>query len=770
MSLQTRNKTNPRVGEEIVLRGAVQGIGLRPAVARWARDCGLNGTVINRPDGVMIHVEGAATHVQRFAEGLSQRLPPAAHVERVEQKSVAALGLSCFRLDVEANAASLVTWVPRDTVVCEACLEEVADASDRRAGYALTSCASCGPRYSIITAMPYQRRRTAMSDFPCCPSCRHEYDSIDDRRFHAETNCCPVCGPRVWCADRDGHILARHDKAIDVAVEALVDGKIVALRGIGGYQLLVDATRQSAVARIRRRKHRAEKPLAVMVRTIAEVERFARLDHVERAELISEGNPIVIVAQRDANELAPAVSRGINTIGVMLATTPLHRALLNGLGRGVVATSANTEGRPIEYEVNGAQRRLADIADLWLHHDRTIVRPIDDSVVRVIGQRAVTLRLGRGLGPLRLDLDALRTMGKPDPPAMLALGGQMKSIAISNTKQAVLGPHLGELDEAATRQRWVEHVADVCRLYGTQPELLVCDQHPGYFTTAWARRQGIPLVAVQHHHAHVVAAMVEQQWLDREVLGFAFDGTGYGSDDTVWGGEVLQATAEDYQRVARLRPFRLAGSEAAIRQPWRVAVGLVCDAIGVSAARRLSFANVSAPTRDHVIDLLKRDRFSPPTTSMGRLFDGIAALALNMPEANYEAQGAIQLEAACDHSCGGQYDLPRREGSCIEFDWRPLVAAVYEDRLRKIAPGVIAMRFHRAVANSIVTLAQRFASPWVVLAGGVFQNRVLSGLILEQWPNTAGTLGLPGRIPPGDGGLAAGQLAAATARYFRKGI
>lgn len=771
MKLQTTDRTSPQVGEQIVLRGSVQGIGLRPAVARWARECGVSGSVTNAKHGVAIYAEGSLSQVRQFSDGLLQNLPSEANVERIEQYTVPPMGEAGFRIDVEGEANTLSTQLPLDTVICQTCLDEVSDPNNRRSGYAFTNCAICGPRFSILRDMPFSRRHTAMAAFECCPSCSREYNSIAERRFHAETISCPACGPQLWCTDSDNSVFVRNDEAIDVAVKALLAGKIIAVRGIGGYQLLVDATSESAVDRLRNRKRRKLKPLAVMVRSLTDAERIAELDDAERSALASSANPIVVVRQRKDRVLARGINPDIGTIGLMLASTPLHWLLLDGFDGPLVATSGNSEGNPIEYEVSNSQRNLAEIADLWLHHDREILHPIDDSVVRVTGNRSATLRLGRGLGPLSIDLDALRPAGAAAAPPMLAVGGQMKAaIAIFGGTQSVLGPHIGELEGANTRERWIKHVAELCWLYGIKPELLVCDQHPSYFTTDWVRQQEVLHETVQHHHAHIVAAMVEHQWLDREVLGFAFDGTGYGPDGTVWGGEVLKATAEGFKRVAHLRPIRLAGGEAAVRQPWRVAVELVREAVGIAEVHHLAFADVAPSMIEGILGVFQRDRFSPKSTSMGRLFDGVAALVLGTSHVDFEAQASIQLESRCELSERGQYKFLLQDAPCLEIDWRPVVRAVCDDRRHNVTTGVIAMRFHRAVANMVVAVAESFPSMPVALGGGVFQNRVLTELVAEQWPTSAPPLGLPSVIPAGDGGLAVGQLAVAKARYYRRGV
>jgi hydrogenase maturation protein HypF len=450
----------------------------------------------------------------------------------------------------------------------------------------------------------------------------------------------------------------------------------------------------------------------------------------------------------------------MDCVGLLLPTTPLHWQLAQGCGRPLVATSGNREGEPLVHEVNEAQEQLAPIADTWLHHDRPIMRPIDDSVVRVIAGRQVTMRLARGLAPLPLDLHCNRPI--------LALGGQQKAaVALANGAQAVLGPHMGDLDGLSTRERYVAHLRQFVELYGAEPELLVHDLHPDYFTTLWAARQPLPSLAVQHHHAHVAAGMIEHGWLDREVLGIAFDGTGYGTDGTIWGGEFLLATACEFRRVAHLRQFRLPGGETAIREPWRIALALVAQVESAQVAVELAGDHVRRSAAENVVAILNHDRFSPVTTSAGRLFDGAASLILGTHAAQFEGQPAMLLEAASDPSAAGAYELPLRDEKTVELDWRPLVKAILADRATGLPPGAMAMKFHRAVAAAIDAVCRRFRERPVVLGGGVFQNRVLTELLCERWSGRRQPLGLPGRIPPNDGGLAAGQLAVAACRNQR---
>ncbi|HVC93980.1 MAG TPA: carbamoyltransferase HypF [Pirellulales bacterium] len=744
----------------IVLTGRVQGVGLRPAVARWAAALGLAGCVKNTRRGAELEIEGAEETVDRFIEGLVQRLPEATHVDAMCVEVVPPASRRAFAIEPSAGGGRIAARVPVDLAVCAECLIDVASLSNRRNHYPFTSCTSCGPRYSITSTMPYDRAASSMARFEMCPACRREYQAPVDRRFHSQTNACPACGPGVWIAKSSGQSLAADQGAIVQAIETLVAGRIVALRGVGGYQLLVDAANEDAVTLLRQRKLRPCKPLAVLVDTIATAERLATLNDDDRRALTDPANPIVVVRARHENGLAKAIYSGMDCVGLLLPTTPLHWQLVQSCGRPLVATSGNREGEPLAHEVDEAHEQLASIADTWLHHDRPIARPIDDSVVRVIAGRQVTIRLARGLAPLSLELPCNRPI--------LALGGQQKAaVALANGAQAVLGPHTGDLDALRTRDRFVAHVRQFVELYGAEPELLVHDLHPDYFTTCWAAKQPLPSFAVQHHHAHIVAGMLEHGWLDREVLGVAFDGTGYGADGTIWGGEFLVATASEFRRVASLRPFRLPGGESAIREPWRIALALVAQAASPQVAVEFADDHFRRSAAEGVLAILNLDRFSPVTTSAGRLFDGVASLILDTHVAKFEGEPAMRLEAACDPSAPGAYDLPLRDGKIVEIDWRPLVAAVQADRMMGVPPGAMAMKFHRAVAAAIAAVTWRFPDRPVVLGGGVFQNRVLIELLCERWSGRRQALGLPGRIPPNDGGLAAGQLAVAACRTNR---
>jgi hydrogenase maturation protein HypF len=713
--------------------------------------------VRNTPRGVEIELEGRPDDLDRFERLLPNKLPVGACLAGLSSESFAPNGRTRFTIVKESTDGPLAARVPEDRALCAKCMREIELPEDRRFRYPFTSCTQCGPRYTVIRAMPFEREDSVMAEFPLCPDCRHEYERPGDRRFHAQTTACPKCGPRVWSSAGDDTQPQFGERAHKAAVTHLLQGRIVALRGLGGYQLLVDATNQAAVERLRARKGRRARPLAVMVESIEAAERLACFDRDEREAFADPSAPIVLVRARDTSDLAPAIHPQLDTVGLMRPTTPLHATLARDFGRPLVCTSGNREGEPLEYQVKASEQRLADIADLWLHHDREITRPIDDSVVRIIAGRRVTMRLARGLAPLALDLPAM--------PPTLAVGGFLKAaVAWSNGAQAVLGPHVGDQETLPARERFVDHLQDWQALYRFQPAEIVHDMHPEYFSTQWAESQKLPTLAVQHHHAHVVAGMLEHGWLDRQVLGVAWDGTGYGPDGTIWGGEFLVCTAASFERVARLRPFRLPGGEAAIREPWRIAME-ICHQLGESLTLQQWPAwNLGSGRVQSLQTILERPQLSPLTTSAGRLFDAAAALILGLTHAEFDGQAAMRLEAAADRRAEGHYPLPLCDHDVAELDWRLLFVQLLADVRRGVDPGTLAMQFHRSLARGIVRVCRLRPELPVVLCGGVFQNRLLTELVAEMWGEMPQPLGLPGIIPPNDGGLAAGQLAIAAAR------
>jgi hydrogenase maturation protein HypF len=755
-----------RHARQYLLQGMVQGMGVRPSVVRLAQRCGVFGFVKNTSDGVCIHAETASHEsLQRFDEQLSDAASPGSILSANDCVPTNSLGVRDFRILPSEPHGSVRTLVPPDLAMCRACRKDIAEGLNRRRAYAFTSCTACGPRYSILQSIPYERHATAMAPFELCRACRGEFKNVGDRRFHAQTNACPVCGPRLTRsraqravaheALSDGDILNR-------AAEVIRAGGIVALKGLGGYQLLCDAASDATTQRLRQGKRRPSKPLAVMIDSDCSLGNFA--SSATRLAFESPENPIVLVDDSAVVGLSSSVNPGISTLGILRPTTPMHQIILSESDRPLVVTSGNVDGEPLAYETAVAEEQLSSIADLIVHHDRQIIRPVDDSVVRVIANRTVTIRCGRGIAPLPLPVDT--------KSLILAVGGNQKvAVALSNGAQAVLGPHIGNMSSVASRERFEQEVAGLQDLYGMTASVIAHDLHPDYFTSQWATGRGVRTIPVQHHHAHVAAGMLEHGLPDETVLGVAFDGTGYGTDNTVWGGEFLLATSEAFRRIGRLVPFSLPGSEAVAHEPWRTAVSLLvaCEADIDDAVVRMLRLDERQLSSVRSIKNLVLSSQSPLTSSMGRLFDAVAALVLGRPDSSFEGESAMRLEAACDESASGSYDLTvlRTDGR-IQLCWKAMLNTVLHDLKTVVPVGTIAMRFHRGVAQGVAAVAGIFPEYPVVLTGGCFQNRVLTELVEEMLAEHPASVFGPGRIPPNDGGLAAGQLVVAAAILRRE--
>ncbi|MBK8975113.1 MAG: carbamoyltransferase HypF [Planctomycetes bacterium] len=757
------------------LRGSVQGVGFRPFVHRLAAELELAGAVWNTPRGVTIEVEGDPSALDEFARRVVADRPAVAAIRDCARTDLAALGERGFRIAPSRGHGGRAVDVLPDLATCPSCLAEVLDPGDRRHRYPFTNCTHCGPRFTIIESLPYDRSGTSMRRFTMCDACRHEYEDPGDRRFHAQPIACPACGPQLALWAPDGAVLAVRDDALRAAADAVRGGRIVAIKGLGGFQLAVDATDARAVARLRQRKHRHEKPLALMVATLDVAREVCALD-VASTDLLTAPSAAIVIAYRaaGADRIADAVAPGNPTLGIMLPTTAMHHLLLRAVDRPVVATSGNLSEEPICTDERDALRRLAGIADLLLVHDRAIVRHADDSVVRALPDGPLVLRAGRGFAPEAIPL-------AEDGPTVLALGAHQKSsVALATGDRAVLGQHIGDLTTAEAVDAFARTTADLPRLYAAAPAVVAHDLHPDYHGTQHAGRLALPRIAVQHHHAHVAAAMAEHA-LDGEVLGVAWDGSGYGTDGTIWGGELLRCTRLGFTRAARLRPFALPGGDAAIREPRRAALGLL-HGLGEDVDPAAALPGAFEPTELATLRaLLDRGSLCPRTSSVGRLFDAVAALFGLRFVTRHEGHAALELELAAERAdeTAGPYRLPLvdepgdqpghgESGSATaarwQLDWRPLVGALLADRERGAAVGALARAFHVALADAIVTVAERCGLPRVVLTGGCFQNALLTQLATR-------TLGLAGfavfrhhLIPPNDGGIALGQVTVARAR------
>jgi hydrogenase maturation protein HypF len=607
----------------------------------------------------------------------------------------------------------------------------------------------------MIEQMPFDRERTSMRRFPMCQACATSYDHAADRRFHAEGSSCAACGPRIWWTDRRGNEGDADWRA--VVRSALLAGQIAAIRGVGGYQLLCDATSRSAIERLRLRKRRPLKPLAVLVRDLCVARRVAKLEDAEESALLDSINPIVIVQARKPSELASKfIHPGIDQIGILLPTSFLHYLILDDAGRPLVCTSGNKDGEAIEVAPEHSMKRLADVADVWVHHDRDIVHSIDDSVVRVMAGRRMTIRLARGLAPYPLPFGE-RSDG------VLAAGGQMKSaIAWHNGRQACLGPYLGDLDSVSVADRFTETIEQYGRLYRSRPVIVAVDKHPDYLSRRMVSDGSAELVSVQHHHSHVVASAIEAGLLDREVLGVSWDGTGLGDDDMIWGGEFLRASPLGFERVASLRPFPLPGGERAIEEPWRIALAMMLESDSIP--RSSITERFDERTIDRLRSLIQQRSVTPWTSSIGRLFDAVSWILLGDEITGFDGRAAMVLESVADRSETADLPFPLIEVSPVpRFDWGPLVSAVINGRRAGLRRSALAGRFHRTLARAIIHVSDRMPGFPVLLSGGVFQNRVLVEMISEEWNDRPGRpeLVTPGMIPCNDGGLAAGQLVVA---------
>lgn len=762
------------------IRGAVQGVGFRPFVYRLAADLGVTGWIANDPAGVLIEVEGGEEVLAMFLGVLRTEGPPRAQIHELTAETLGAEGSTMFSIVESGSTGARTAVVLPDLATCADCAREVLSDRDRRAGYAFTNCTNCGPRFSIIRALPYDRPNTTMAGFVMCDRCAAEYADPADRRFHAQPNACPVCGPELALLGTAGARI-ECDDAIAAAAAALRGGLIVAVKGIGGFHLMALASDDDAVARLRRRKHRPAKPLALMVADLPQARRLAVIDTAAAALLASAEAPIVLVPRRDPRgvhvvgdvplRIADAVAPENPRVGLMLAATPLHHLLLAAVGEPVVATSGNLAEEPICTEAREAVSRLDGVADLFLVHNRPIERHVDDSVAIIMDGAPRLLRRARGYAPLPILLPA-------PVPSILATGPQLKNtVALSRDAQVFISQHIGDLETREAQRAFDRVIDDFLRLYDTAPAAIAHDLHPDYTSTIraqlLARQLGVPAIGIQHHHAHLVACMAENGVTAR-TLGVVWDGTGYGTDRTVWGGEFLLGDATQFRRVAHLLSFRLPGGERAVREPRRVAAALLHATFGADAWRDGAPAlplpgTFEAAERRTLGRMMEQGVNSPVTTSAGRLFDGVAALLGLCTISTFEGEAAIRLEHAVDPGEHGAYDLPwivdgDADDAPFMMDWRPMVRELITDARRGVPLGVTAARVHNAFVQAITLQAELVGCDRVALSGGCFQNRVL----LERTAASLrhhGFLVLQHRlVPANDGGVALGQIVASAAR------
>ena len=750
-----------RTAEHITVSGVVQGVGFRPFVHRLATELGLDGTVGNDSTQVFIDLAGTTDHIERFVARLMDEAPPLAHIESITRQLVSAHVASGFAIVKSTSGNGERTLVSPDTATCLDCLRELFDPTDRRFHHPFITCTNCGPRFTIIVSLPYDRPNTTMADFKMCSKCASEYRDPGDRRFHAQPIACHRCGPQLWFrASSTSERLT--DDPIGMTTAALGQGEIIAIKGLGGYNLACDATSDRAVADLRQRKRRPDKPFAVMVANLDAARELAIVADFEADLLASPAAPIVLLTARSDSPVAGRVTQGNPLIGVMLPNTPVHHLLFARRRLPLVMTSANRSGEPIAHR-EGSIMGLVDLFDGLLDHDRPIEVPCDDSVVRVVSGRLLPIRRSRGYAPLPITIPT-------GLPSVLATGAEIKNtFCVTKGSHAWVSPHIGNMENMPTLDAFERMVDRFTTFYDIDPAVVAIDEHPGYLVSRWGR-QNHPdrITEVQHHHAHIAAVMAEHHLDPTEpLLGFAFDGTGYGSDGTIWGGEVLVATAFDAKRIGRITPVLLPGGDAGVRHTARTALAYL-HACGIPWVETLPAVRAVAPEHRRLLQqqLLRRVA-CVPSTSMGRFFDAISSLVGLRHEISYEAQAAIELEVAADQSAaiGFGYRFDWRDG---EIGIEPVLQAAVRDVVASEAAGLIAWRFHDAVAEIVHRIAVEHrdggGSSLVALSGGTFQNALLTRLCIERLEAAGLTVLTPTAVPPNDGGLALGQAFVAAHR------
>jgi hydrogenase maturation protein HypF len=763
-----------RVRRVVRVRGVVQGVGFRPFVFRLATQLQLAGQIGNDTEGVTIEIEGEPERVADFLRRLRAEAPPISRIDSIAVEDLPAIGQAGFSIVHSQVLGQVSTGIPADAATCADCLRELFDPDDRRYRYPFLNCTNCGPRFTITRRIPYDRPQTSMAAFPMCPACQAEYDDPLNRRFHAQPNACWVCGPRVWLARADGSEIASPDP-IAACIENLLAGQIMAIKGIGGFHLAVDATNEQAVARLRHRKHRYGKPLAVMIRDLDAARELCELTNSEIDLLQTPARPIVLARARAGNGIAPSVAPGIPWLGIYLPYAPLqHLLFADPRVRALVMTSANLSEEPIAIDNDEARARLGPIADAFLMHNRDILQRCDDSVAAIVDGAPQLLRRARGYVPLGIALPF-------DSPPLLAVGGHMKNVfALARGRFVYQSQHLGDLENLTGLDFFTESLAHLMRTFEIAPQAVVHDLHPGYLSTSWAKQwaaeHDLPTIAVQHHHAHIAACMAEHA-IEGPVIGLSLDGTGYGTDGRIWGGEVLIAYLNRFERFAHFEYVPMPGGDAAVNEPWRMAIGALRVAgFDVESEQVLALLGADRNEARVVTRMIERGINSPLTSSLGRLFDAAAAVVLGRRKVDYEAQAAIELEGIADSEPDrfeqGPY-VPElheaEEGSFSKAVIRTekMWQAVLDDLWRRVPAARISARFHAGIAEGLINAAANARIEndvnTVVMSGGCMHNRRLARLLRAGLEEEGFQVFMHRSVSPGDGGLSYGQAAVAAA-------
>jgi hydrogenase maturation protein HypF len=759
----------------IIIRGAVQGVGFRPFIYRLATEIGLTGYVLNSPNGVFIEVDGEKSALDRFVLRIEKEKPPRAIINSMEFSFLDPAGFTKFEIKESKQDGEISTLILPDIAVCDDCLSEMFDPHDRRHLYPFINCTNCGPRFSIIESIPYDRPNTSMKIFEMCEDCRREYENPLERRFHAQPIACPVCGPHIELWDAQGDRISKLHIALIDAAKAIHDGKIVALKGLGGFQLLCDARNNEVVARLREHKHREEKPFALMFPNIGSVKNVCKVSNLEERLILSPESPIVLLIRNQPSHIAyhtshisPLVAPMNPYLGIMLPYTPLHHLLMKQLSFPVVATSGNLSEEPMCIDEYEALERLKDIADYFLVHNRPIVRQVDDSIVRIILEREMVLRRARGYAPLPIMLDYSTAKEDQKQKSILAVGAHLKNtIAISKNNNVFISQHIGDLETEEAYAAFTKIIDDFKKLYNTDHVEIVSDLHPDYLSTKYAQEIKDEPQKVQHHIAHVAACRAENQ-VQGEALGVAWDGTGYGLDGTIWGGEFFRCDEESYKRVGTFKQFRLPGGKVAIKEPRRSALGILFEAYGNSIFEKQNWIlkhqliqMFSESELNTLKKMLNKNINSPVTSSVGRLFDAVASLIGISQHTKFEGQSAMMLEFAADVSVVDSYDFTIDEGSLLIFNWKPMVEQIFDDLRHEVDKSIISAKFHNTLARTILATAKKFGENKVLLSGGCFQNAFLLERTVDILKSENIFVYWHQRIPPNDGSISLGQIAIA---------
>ncbi len=771
------------------VQGRVQGVGFRPFVFQLAKQCRVAGWIENTPQGATIEIEGPWADLEVFKRRLPIQAPQSAKIETINSSAISLQQEKKFSIRTSQHNGPRLSVIPPDLATCQNCLEDINDPTSRRYHYPFTTCTQCGPRYSIVEGIPFDRVHTTMKKFPLCEACQREYENMADRRFHAEAIACPTCGPQLTLWDSEGTVLTKKEEGLQQACSMVREGKILAVKGLGGFQLWADGESEKSVQTLRNRKHRPRKPFAVLFPSLEVLKTHCECSRDEETLLTSPESPIVLLRRKKKSSLASAVAPDNPYLGAMLPYTPLHHLLMAKIQTPIVATSGNRSEEPIVIDESEALTRLSEIADAYLVHDRPIARPVDDSVVRMVNGELMMLRRARGYAPAPITIKSPGSKQNHLPP-ILAVGGHLKNtVAVTTHDQVVLSQHIGDLSTPEAYAQFKRTLSDQLKLFDVQPQAIACDLHPDYRSTTFAKKLGkemnIPVILVQHHYAHILSCMAEHG-LEGPALGVAWDGAGYGTDETIWGGEFLLADYSGFERVGHLRPFRLPGGEICMREPRRVALSLLYEIFGDKCLSMdlPPIHSLGPDLAQSLVELLKKDVNCPATTSMGRLFDGISSILSLCHINTFEGEAAMALEFRAEKSNSDSqdtsYSMPlttfapegRENGEGLPpelipliADWQPLIGSIVQDVTKGKSSNDIGLHFHQALSRLIVNGAKILNSSNIILTGGVFQNTLLMKLTQDQLQNANYQVFTHHHIPPNDGGLTFGQTTVTTYRF-----